>query len=253
METQIKRTTHPMLIIAAVSVTLFSFAGFAAIMGWIPTSSSHSQPAGLVAEASPTASQPMQQRFVEPAPEARPVEQRTAEPKPVAKPKPKPAVTKSTPAEQHHAPAQVASNGYPPVAYSEPRHEPAAPRYESTPPRVEAPKKLCYDCGVVESVRDIEKRGEGSGLGAVAGGVLGGVLGNQVGSGRGQTVMRVVGAAGGALAGHEVEKRMKNTHTYELTIRYEDGTTRTITQDTAPLWRAGDRVKVVNGTIQPNA
>jgi hypothetical protein len=36
----------------------------------------------------------------------------------------------------------------------------------------------CTECGVVESTREIDTRGEGSGLGAVGGAVLGGVLGN---------------------------------------------------------------------------
>ncbi len=253
MENQVKRTTHPLIMVAAVSVTLFSIAGIAAIMGWVPASSSgHGQPASLVAE-SRTITPAMQQRFVKPAPEPRALEQRAIEPRPVAKPKPRPAVTRTEPVEQRRAPVQVASYDYPPVAQAEPRYEPDTPRYEPPAHRVQAPKQLCYDCGVVESVREIQKPGEGSGLGAVAGGVLGAVLGNQVGNGRGQTVMQVVGAAGGAYAGHEVEKRMKNSRTYDVTIRFEDGTTRTVSQATAPPWHAGDRVRVVNGTIQSNA
>jgi outer membrane lipoprotein SlyB len=36
----------------------------------------------------------------------------------------------------------------------------------------------CTECGVVESTREIDTRGEGSGPGAVGGAVLGGVLGH---------------------------------------------------------------------------
>jgi len=53
----------------------------------------------------------------------------------------------------------------------------------------------CADCGVVKSVRLVEKKGGSSGVGAVAGGVLGGVVGHQFGSGRGNTAMRL--SAGG--------------------------------------------------------
>src|ERR1700682_4124140 len=49
------------------------------------------------------------------------------------------------------------------------------------------PSASCTTCGVVESIRYVEKKGEGSGVGAIAGGVLGGVLGHQIGSGRRHT------------------------------------------------------------------
>jgi len=120
----------------------------------------------------------------------------------------------------------------------------------TTPARA---RNRCAECGVVESVREIETKGEGSGLGAVGGAVVGGVLGNQVGGGRGQDVMTVVGAVGGAMAGNEVEKRVKSTKSYSITVRLDDGSSRVISEANAPTWRAGDKVKVVNGVIQSNA
>ena len=110
----------------------------------------------------------------------------------------------------------------------------------------------CADCGVIESVREIDAKGSGSGLGAVGGAVVGGLLGNQVGGGRGQDVMTVVGAVGGAVAGNEVEKRVKTTKSYEVTVRLYDGSSRVISQAHQPTWRTGDKVKVVNGAIQSN-
>ena len=60
MEAQIARnTTHPMMIIAALSVTLLSAAGIAALMGWIPHSNSQQANAPVVAEA-PKASEASQ-------------------------------------------------------------------------------------------------------------------------------------------------------------------------------------------------
>lgn len=111
----------------------------------------------------------------------------------------------------------------------------------------------CAECGVIESVREIDAKGEGSGLGAVGGAVVGGLLGNQVGGGRGKDVMTVVGAVGGAVAGNEVEKRVKTTKSYDVTVRLNDGSSRVISEAGAPAWRIGDKVKIVNGAIQSNA
>lgn len=103
----------------------------------------------------------------------------------------------------------------------------------------------CTNCGVVEGVRAYQRKGEGSGLGAVAGGVIGGALGNQVGKGNGRTAMTVIGAVGGGMAGHEIEKRAKSETWYEVRVRMDDGTIRTFNRKTAPA--PGERV-IVEGT-----
>ncbi len=114
-------------------------------------------------------------------------------------------------------------------------------------------KTTCAECGVIESIREVESRAEGTGLGAVGGAVVGGLLGNQVGGGRGKDVMTVVGAVGGAVAGNQIEKQVKSTKSYAITIRLDDGSSRVINEANAPMWRTGDKVKVVNGAIQSNA
>lgn len=106
----------------------------------------------------------------------------------------------------------------------------------------------CTNCGVVDSVRAVEVKGEGSGLGAVAGGVLGGVLGNQVGGGSGRTAMTVVGAGAGAYAGHEVEKNMKKSVSYEIRVRMDDKSYRTF-HAAQPDVAVGQRVKVRDGQL----
>lgn len=113
------------------------------------------------------------------------------------------------------------------------------------PPAVAA---RCADCGVVDSVRAVEVKGEGSGLGVVAGGVLGGVLGNQVGGGRGRTAMTVVGAGAGAYAGNEVEKNMKKKVRYEIRVRMDDNSYRTF-HSAQPDVGVGQRVKVRDGEL----
>ena len=100
----------------------------------------------------------------------------------------------------------------------------------------------CAQCGVVESVQAVERKGEGSGVGAVAGGVVGGVLGNQVGGGNGRAAMTVIGAVGGGLAGHEIEKRARSVTVYRVKVRMDDGSLRTIEQSQSIA--AGQKVRV---------
>jgi outer membrane lipoprotein SlyB len=93
---------------------------------------------------------------------------------------------------------------------------------------------VCAQCGVVEGVRGVQRKGEGTGVGAVAGGVLGAVVGHQMGGGSGKSAMTVLGALGGGVAGNEIEKRTKATTEYEVRVRMDDGTLRTFTSTTAP-------------------
>src|SRR3990172_9533383 len=191
--TQTNKSPHLLIWIAGIAVILFSVAGIAAIMGWIPTSMGRSSDNTELVKSGKLSTN-------------------TA----------KPAAPKA-----HTAPVQVANN---------------------------APAKVkCAECGVIESVREIEHRGEGTGLGAVGGAVVGGILGNQVGSGRGNTAATAIGAVGGAVAGNEIEKRVKSTKGYEVTVRFDDGSSRVISAASAPTWRAGDKVKVINDAIQSNS
>jgi outer membrane lipoprotein SlyB len=134
---------------------------------------------------------------------------------------------------------------------------PAAPAAPVSTPPIQVASAApthprCADCGVIESSREVSNRGEGSGLGAVGGAVVGGLIGNQIGNGSGQKIATVVGAVGGVVAGNEIEKRVKTTKGYEVTVRLNDGSSRVIQQASAPSWRTGDHVKVVDGAIYSN-
>jgi len=212
METQAVRQTHPLLIVAAIAITLFSLVGIGAVLGWIPTSVGNPG-----AASTPVAQAPEQ-------PAAQPEEAKPAEPKPAAKPKPRPVVR------------------------SEPPHVAARAAVPPPPPVVVA--AICRECAVVEEVREVEKAGTGSGAGAVGGAVVGGVLGHQMGGGRGKDIATVLGALGGGLAGNQIEKNAKKTVEYQIIIRYEDGTKGLFTQATPPSWRPGDKVKIIDGVIQ---
>ena len=81
MEAQAVRTTHPLIIIAAIAVSLFSLVGIGAVLGWIPTS------VGGGASPAPVAQAPEQ---------AQPEPAKQAEQKPVVK-RPKPVVRSEPP------------------------------------------------------------------------------------------------------------------------------------------------------------
>lgn len=102
----------------------------------------------------------------------------------------------------------------------------------------------CANCGTVSAIRQMEKKGDGTGLGAIGGAVAGGLIGNQFGGGSGKKILTVVGAAGGAYAGHEVEKNARSTKYWNVTVRMDDGRDRTISMSTAPALAVGDKVRV---------
>ncbi|MFI4939720.1 MAG: glycine zipper 2TM domain-containing protein [Burkholderiales bacterium] len=127
----------------------------------------------------------------------------------------------------------------------------AQPAVDGTlpPPKVAEAEAPCPNCGTVESVRAIRHQAQPSGVGAVAGALLGGVIGNRFGGGNGRALTTVVGAVGGGLAGNEVEKRSHSSITYQVRVKMENGKVRTFPYSAQPDWNAGDRVKVVEGTL----
>ena len=106
----------------------------------------------------------------------------------------------------------------------------------------------CATCGVVESVNAVQQKGQGSGVGVVAGGVVGGLLGNQIGGGKGKTAATVLGAIGGGFAGNEVEKRVRTETVYDVTVRMDDGSTRSFRR--AQAMAVGSAVTVDGDTLR---
>ena len=88
-----------------------------------------------------------------------------------------------------------------------------------------APPPLCNYCGTVDSIRTIEKPGEGSAVGVIAGGLLGGLL------------------------GHQVEKNVKKVLHYEISVRMDDGSMRNVSYDAEPGFRTGDKVRFIDGRL----
>ncbi len=151
-------------------------------------------------------------------------------------------------------------NGLPaPSGQSVPAKEAAVPegramekppqRVAQAAPATKAAAPVCHECGVVESVQAVTRKGEASGAGAVVGGVLGAVVGNQMGKGDGRKAMTVIGAVGGGVAGHEIEKRSKSTTVHVVKVRMDDGSLRTVEQ--AASARTGERVIVEGNKLRP--
>lgn len=242
------KSLHPLILIAAGSVTIASLAAAAHFTGLLPTHSN--EPAPVVASA-PAAQAPAVQVPV------------AAQPAPVAQPAPAVQPEAPRPAPRQHVqrrasePVRHARNSSDDWRYdggtrrvstndagidvipSRPAPTPAA----ATPP-------VCRECGTVESVREIASQGEGTGLGAVAGGVLGGVLGHQVGRGTGKDLATIAGAVGGAFAGNQVEKNVRSNKQYEVAVRFDDGSVRSYTLANTS-WHTGDRVRLANGSLAP--
>ncbi len=112
--------------------------------------------------------------------------------------------------------------------------------------------RVCGNCGVIEAINAVEQKGDGSFVGLIGGGLAGAVLGSQVGKGNGRTAAQILGAAGGAYAGREIEKNVRKVTHYEVITRLETGATQSIVLDAAPQFRVGDRVRIENNTLMPN-
>ena len=275
METILQTTPQavvPLLYkVAAVSVIAAALTGVGVMTGVVPfkgnspqTGAAQGFGAPTVPQAAPTnvlAAPPLAQPA--PAVGAAPVPEPVAKPKlakVIRKPVAEPTIAASP---VFNRPVAVSSSGdsrypdersypndrgYPNDSY------PANSRYpnsQSYPPVVaQAPVRApCYSCGTVESIREIEKPGDGSGLGAVGGAVGGAVLGRQFGNGRGKDLLSILGAVGGGYAGHQVEKNVRSVKSYEVQVRMEDGSLRAVSSPTQPNWRPGDRVRVDGGSI----
>jgi outer membrane lipoprotein SlyB len=99
--------------------------------------------------------------------------------------------------------------------------------------------------GRVTGVETITEAKKPTGAGAVIGGVVGGVVGNQIGDGNGRKVATVVGAVGGGFAGNEIEKRRgERVVGYRVSVRMDDGETRTVRVGSRDGLEVGERVRV---------
>ena len=224
---------RPLIIGAAASVIVASGVGVAAFTGLIPSSR------GQTATSEEIANTQEQERAERQA-ERR--EERQAERR-----------------AERQAERQTQLEAQKPAPKAQPKHtaavKPAAspaatPRSaptvlaQSTP--VQAPKPGAV--GTIVSVREVEQAGDANGIGAVGGGVAGAVLGHQIGENR---VGTILGGVGGAVLGHQIEKKVRSTKHWETTVRLDDGSTQTVSTESQPAYREGERVRLNDGALQP--
>ena len=212
-----RRGLHPLFAAAAIAVIVMCSVGVAAVMGWLPTPS-----------ATPHAEDP--------------------------------ALVQAGPEAANLAPAQPATPGQPQAPAARPPAQAQAqqPQAQGRPAPAPAPAaQACRNCGVVESIRQVQvpvKDNSDHLVGTIAGGVAGGVVGNQFGGGSGKTALTVLGAVGGALAGREVERNIRQQQTvthYELTVRMNDGSSRQFRSAQPFAFASGDHVRVENNQLLP--
>lgn len=150
----------------------------------------------------------------------------TGTPTPAPAYAPPPVIVAAAPAYPQDAPTQV---------------RPVPPAPPAVQPQVVPRDRV----GSVTAIEPVRQRPQGSGTGAVIGGVLGGVIGNQFGHGLGRAAMTGVGAAGGAIAGNNVERNYKTAVVgYRVHVRLDNGNTRTFQRKNIGNLHVGDRVRL---------
>ena len=113
-----------------------------------------------------------------------------------------------------------------------------------------AAAQSCKNCGYVDRVRQVEEEGVSKWVAPVVGGAAGGLVGSLFGGGKGKTAMTVVGAVGGAYAGHKYQESQSTGGRWEVVVRMDDGSLRTFSESSQPSVRAGERVRVVSQHLE---
>ncbi|MFV8598096.1 glycine zipper 2TM domain-containing protein [Ralstonia pseudosolanacearum] len=221
------RRMHPLAAGAAVAVIIASLTAVAAMTGVLPTSKATqgSTNPNVAAQASivPSASAPL--ALASPGQTAAPNQAAPAYP---AQP------NAMRHAVHHPAPSYAEHNPSSNADYAQTQPRPAANPY----------------AGQVTAITPVAtQQGNETGLGMIGGAVVGGLLGNQVGKGNGRTLATVAGAVGGGYAGHEAENYYHRDTSYNVSVRMDNGATRTFTYKAAPGFQVGDRVHVENGSL----
>ena len=117
---------------------------------------------------------------------------------------------------------------------------------------VVTPREECHD---VQVTRQAPTQDPNRVAGTVIGGVAGGLLGSSIGSGRGRTAATVVGAAGGAYVGNQMQKSAQERNVITSTQRrcktVNDTTQNLVGYDVT--YRLGDKEDTVRTSFKPGA
>ena len=102
----------------------------------------------------------------------------------------------------------------------------------------------CRQCGIVNSIREVQQQREGTTPGLGVDSPVGLVLYIPVGPGS-----RQGDAFAGSVGNREWQNRISTTR-YEFTVRMDDGDFRVVNKDGVSDLRVGDRVRVDGGRIE---
>lgn len=94
----------------------------------------------------------------------------------------------------------------------------------------------CDRCGVIEAVRETKRNATRA---------------ISVESGYGSYAVALLSLLVGARYANPTAKEAGPATNYEITVRFNDGSRRVLSELNPPKWKPGDRVMVVNGRIRP--
>jgi len=114
-------------------------------------------------------------------------------------------------------------------------------------PQASFAQASCPNCGVVTSVKAYSAKPKHSTVGMIGGGVVGALAGNAIGDGN--ALATGAGAVGGAYVGNKIGQRVQAKTSYKVTVRMDNGGTRTVTYASRPAVVAGNHVRVANGKL----
>lgn len=181
MEHTLPHRIHPLMAVAAFSLTLVSLVGAASILGLLPNSQAKG---GVPTEISAMAT---------PAPQIG-----------------QPLTASLQPAQQQYQPQQYQQPQYQQSQYQQQPQQPRVVQHRTVVHHTYAPARQSSrdDNPTRVAQAPVQQAApQNSAVGIGLGAVVGGLLGNQVGGGRGKTIATIAGAMGGAYAGNEIAKR----------------------------------------------
>jgi outer membrane lipoprotein SlyB len=136
------------------------------------------------------------------------------------------------------------------LAQSTPQSTPVTTTIPASP--VPASSGPCDRCGKVDSIREVPNKDQWTPLGTVATpqSDLGarGVAVYQVGPGFSNQGQVLVGAAGGTT--YQTRAKPRGGSRYEIVVKMDDGSSRSVLQNYEPLLVVGDRVRVLGTQVE---
>jgi len=109
----------------------------------------------------------------------------------------------------------------------------------------------CDRCGTIDSIRQVAVKEQWTPLGSMPSSADIGPSGMamyQIGKGFTNQGQVLVGAAGGTA--YRTQPTQRNITRWEVAVKMDDGSTRTLTQNYEPLMQVGDRVRVFGSQLE---